>query len=288
MMGPDGVMKKLAENPTVDSFEVTVFPEDPKLPPTHATAKLWRKGSDRALTYTAHLSEWKVGSNPNWNTRPRHMLYIRALKQVARQVIHGLPFDEDERAMMHEIDVTPETEKPKRDKAPAKTGAAAAVSDEKAKSGAKRADAGKVVDGDFQMAQKPKESATTLEDKESRTFVCRVLKFTPAMIKSSGIDHPSVRAELDGEFKGNVVHLGGATAVGTKDGVTLHPNSAYQLDKPVVITLVGKKRNPKIEDGNEIPQPNAILVESVKLAEVATQPAPAETAAAPASSDSID
>ncbi len=107
IMGPDGVFKKLAEHPEVDSWETTVYPEDPLQTPTHAVSKIWRKGRDKPLTKTCILSEWKVNSNPNWNTRQRHMLELRTLKQNARQIIHGIPFDEDERHMMGEINVTP-------------------------------------------------------------------------------------------------------------------------------------------------------------------------------------
>ncbi len=106
MIGPDGVYKKLTEHPEVESWESAVFPEDVTLPPTHAIAKLWRKGRDKPLTYTAVLSEWKVDSNPNWKTRPRHMLGLRALKHCARQIIHGLPYDEDDRVIMREAIAT--------------------------------------------------------------------------------------------------------------------------------------------------------------------------------------
>lgn len=133
MMGPDGVFKKLAEHPDVDSWEVEVFPADVSVPPTHAVARIWRKGRDKALTFTALLSEWQVAANPNWKTRPRHMLHIRALKQCARQVIHGIPFDEDERQIA-EINVTPGAEQtqtaPERPKVSRRGGAAAAAASE--------------------------------------------------------------------------------------------------------------------------------------------------------------
>ncbi len=107
MMGPDGVYKKLTENPNVESWETVVYPEDVALPPTHAVTRIYRKGVERPLAYTALLSEWKVGANPNWNSRPRHMLSLRSLKQCARMIIHGIPFDEDERSIMQAIDVGP-------------------------------------------------------------------------------------------------------------------------------------------------------------------------------------
>jgi hypothetical protein len=116
IMGPDGVYKKLMEHPEVDSWETEVFPTDVTVPPTHAITKIWRKGRERPLQYTALLSEWKVGSNPNWNSRARHMLSIRSLKQCARQIIHGIPGDEDDRVIMGEINVTPEA--PKVERAP--------------------------------------------------------------------------------------------------------------------------------------------------------------------------
>ncbi len=281
MMGPDGVFKKLSENPNVEGWEVTVFPEDQTKPPTHAVAKLWRKGIERPLTYTAVLSEWKMNANPNWASRPRHMLTIRALKQVARQVIHGIPFDEDERQMMQEIDVTPPGETPKREQAPAKatptTGAAGAVEEKKTTPAP--------VDGDFTMATKSGEPVTTLADKESRTFTCKVVEFTTAWIDSGGASHASVRVQLDGEFKGNAIHLGGATA--NQTDVTLPPiaNPAYVVGKTVAITLLGKKRNPTIDPVTkaETPRPSAILVEAVKAVDEVVAPA-AETPA-PATSE---
>lgn len=133
MMGPDGVFKKLAEHPEVDSWETTIFPEDVLVPPTHAITKIWRKGRERPLSYTAVLTEWRVNANGNWQSRTRHMLGLRSLKQCARQIIHGIPFDEDERIIMGEINVTPATtqeqEQPTRTVPPprAKKGIAAVV-----------------------------------------------------------------------------------------------------------------------------------------------------------------
>ncbi len=132
MMGPDGVYKKLCEHPDVDTWKTDVFPEDVSLPPTHAVTQIWRKGRERPLSYTAILSEWKVQSNPNWGSRPRHMLGIRSLKQCARQIIHGVPHDEDERVIMGETDITMKVrEIPKADMSqlPAPTVATAAATE---------------------------------------------------------------------------------------------------------------------------------------------------------------
>lgn len=106
MMGPDGVYKKLMEHPAVEAWDTKVFPEDPEKPVTHATTTIYLKGKDHVISYTAYLGEWKVGSNPNWNSRPRHMLGLRSLKQAARQVIHGLPYDEDDKVIGDLINVT--------------------------------------------------------------------------------------------------------------------------------------------------------------------------------------
>jgi hypothetical protein len=107
MLGPDGVFKKLFEHPDIDSWECVSFPAiEASLQPTHATMTIWRKGRDKPLTKTCLLSEWKIQSNPNWSTRTRHMLELRTIKQGARMIIHGLPFDEDERQIMGEMNVT--------------------------------------------------------------------------------------------------------------------------------------------------------------------------------------
>lgn len=117
--GPDGIFKMLDKRigaGVLDGYECTVFPEDMTQKPTHATATIWRKGSDHPSKYTALLSEWNVSSNPNWGSRPRHMLWIRALKQCARQVIHGIPMDEDEVTISDMRNVTPEGDSQKIDR----------------------------------------------------------------------------------------------------------------------------------------------------------------------------
>lgn len=106
IMGPSGVYKKLVEHPEVDSWETEVFPADVSLPPTHAVTKIYRKGREKPLQYMALLSEWKINSNPNWSSRPRHMLALRSLKHCANQIIHGIPYDEDDRVIMAMQNVT--------------------------------------------------------------------------------------------------------------------------------------------------------------------------------------
>jgi hypothetical protein len=102
MMGPDGVMKKLSEMKGV-TYECIVYPEDVTQPPTHATAKIYVEGKERPYTYTAVYSEWATS---NWGKKPRHWNWLRALKQCARQVIHGLPLDEEEITLGGMVNVT--------------------------------------------------------------------------------------------------------------------------------------------------------------------------------------
>lgn len=114
ILGPDGVMKKLDEHIAtnkLEGYECVVYPEDVTQKPTHAVATIHRKGA-RAATYTALFSEWVVGNSPVWTSKPRHMLWMRAIKQCARQVIHGLPMDAEEYAQAEMTNVTPAGEQP--------------------------------------------------------------------------------------------------------------------------------------------------------------------------------
>lgn len=94
MIGPDGIFTLLAGNKEIEGWSTKHETIDEEAACT-AIIKHKRLGE---ITKTVFLGEWKIDSNPNWKTRPRHMLEIRALKQCARQVIHGIPFDEDDRS----------------------------------------------------------------------------------------------------------------------------------------------------------------------------------------------
>ena len=76
ILGPDGMFKLLSERTDVDSWETQVFPEDVALPPTHAITKIWRKGIERPISYTAVFSEWnatvkKAKTKANRPTTPK-------------------------------------------------------------------------------------------------------------------------------------------------------------------------------------------------------------------------
>lgn len=118
ILGPDGVFKKLDEFITsgkLTGFECEVH-MSPDGKPERAEATIHRGGDNKPAKYTAYFSEWCVTSNPNWQARPRHMLWVRAIKQAARQVIHGLPMDADEYeiAQMQNVTGTAEPVAPDR------------------------------------------------------------------------------------------------------------------------------------------------------------------------------
>jgi hypothetical protein len=271
IMGPDGVFKKLMEHPQVDSWEVIVYPEnDVSVAPTHATAFIWRKGTDRPLKYTALFSEWKINSNPNWNTRPRHMLGLRALKHCARQIIHGIPGDEDDRHIMGEINVTPSTDSTPAVERPAPpkraTKGAAAVVEASNKNAAidvvttpatpasnptpaaqeppKQTEAPKT-EAPPPPAPKPAEKVaekttgprTTLIGEEEFVCTVEVKKIFALMINVSNVPTPSVQAVVDGEFSGNVFEFGGAV----KDGEAgLKPQTHWVVGAKVKLLLFGR------------------------------------------------
>lgn len=128
IIGPDGVFSLLSNNSDIEGWTTKHEKIDGEDACT-ATIKHKRLGD---LSKTVFLSEWKVPNNPNWVSRPRHMLEIRALKQCARQVIHGIPFDEEEK-VTSEINVTgtdgenQQAEVEKRPSAPARRGSAKAA-----------------------------------------------------------------------------------------------------------------------------------------------------------------
>lgn len=247
MMGPDGVFKKLAEKEDIESWEVTVYPDDPARVPTHAVAKIWRRGREHPLTFTAYFAEWKMNSNPNWNSRPRHMLTIRALKQCARQIIHGIPFDEDERAMLNVTSSTSGTSgasdqpAPTRPTPPARQGGVKAAKEAAAKEA--DADADKVVETvatevvDDRPLPEPAPEAqkepdpetqpdpgadeakprTQLMAGETTEVVVRVEESKIYTISKK----PSIIAKVVGAFTGTVFHVGGADNPAWKAGGTV-------------------------------------------------------------------
>lgn len=262
MMGPDGVYKKLMEHPSVDSWDTKVFPEDGSGSPTHATTNIYLKGKDHPISYTAYFSEWKVQSNPNWTTRPRHMLGLRSLKQAARQVIHGLPYDEDDKVIGDLINVTPASEgsgpveQRKEPPARSKKGVAAAVENAKTENATVNVEttvvpekekpaekAAEKVEDKQAPAANEKPTAVVIED--AKTVTIEGLRIVSAETKVVNGKPNSVQATVEGPtYSGTVYHFSGG-------------GPAWESKDPVTLTITGKK----LKDGRIVP-----LVDSIKLA----------------------
>lgn len=97
MIGPDGIYCLLANHPDIAGWDVEEkqFDKDGNI--VSVTGKIHLKSSpDYPRKKTVYFSEWNMPSNPNWKSRPVHMLETRAIKQCARMVIHGIPMDKEE------------------------------------------------------------------------------------------------------------------------------------------------------------------------------------------------
>lgn len=268
IMGPAGVYKKLAEHPEVLSWETTVFPEDVALPPTHAVTEIFRKGRDKPLKYTALLSEWKVDSNPNWRTRPRHMLSLRSLKHCAAQIIHGIPGDEDDRVIAGEVNVTPAAE-------PAVTRAEPPVRARKGANAAKANEAAAIEVTATTVAPEPaktepvpekpamdataaaqqvaapepvteaevvtpsaSQSRTSLADAEDFTANCTVISADKIVIRKEGVATESVTVQLEGEYTGVAYHMGGTLGKPWTNGIGVRVTLRGKLAKKANIVQV--------------------------------------------------
>lgn len=269
--GPDGVLKKLDERITdgkLDGYECAVYPEDVTLPPTHAIAKIFRTGKDaHPSMFTAIYKEWVVSSNGNWASRPRHMLWLRAIKQCARQVIHGVPFDEDDVKIGDMVNVTPDAAPTIPDRPPPpprqKKGVST-VADSKPADKAIEAEivppsapvleqtppkpeptpAPAPVAAPVQAARpaNPKLPRASLNPDEKATFVCKVEKVFCLFVTAAGVKHASVQANVLGDFVGQVTHLGGAQD--NKGAIGEPVSAAWKDGATVTLNLEGKTFKP--------------------------------------------
>ena len=109
MIGPDGIFTLLSNNPDIvkqaDGGPAWYTEQGKEGNEDICTAYI-NHATKGLLKKKIYLSEWVVSSNPNWQSRRRHMAEVRALKQCARQVVHGVPLDEDERALAEMVNVT--------------------------------------------------------------------------------------------------------------------------------------------------------------------------------------
>lgn len=276
MMGPDGVYKKLMEHPSVASWKTKVYPEDANVPPTHAETIIYLKGAagaegePRTIEYTAYFNEWKVGSNPNWNARPRHMLGLRSLKQAARQVIHGLPYDEDDKTIGDLINVTPAADTAAGSAAPERPPAkerskrgVASVAENPAKTDTPATDtkggtSAPVIDvpatvvetpANPPAAEKPVEQARPTETvKQDVKPAAQVTNSTPAVVqledgKEVTVEGLSVERFIKKPING-IENSIEAEVKGAFTGKVYHlggAGPAWQIENPVTLRILGKK-----------------------------------------------
>lgn len=267
ILGPDGVFKKLDEmvsSGKLAGFECEVE-NDKDGKPLCAHATIYRVGDQKPAKYTAWFSEWSVTSNPNWQSRPRHMLWVRAIKQAARQVIHGLPMDADEYAIAEMQNVTgtadapadvPAKERPAPKPRQAK--GAAAVVENRAPAAAEKVaatiDAEIVPPEEVKAAQEPAKAAekepvkevqhvrATLNDGETYETTLTVETVSPLIANLPAADGtrkptPSVRVKGRGGFIGEFYHFSGATG----EGEALTPLPIWTVGNAVKVKLSAKK-----------------------------------------------
>ncbi len=291
ILGPDGVLKKLDElisGGKLEGYECVVYPEDVALKPTHATATIYRQGSTKPAVYTAIFTEWVVGQSPTWSAKPRHMLWIRALKQCARQVIHGLPMDADEYKLSQMLNVTESDEatspatvvEPKQERAPvrerAKKGAAAIQENPKEivtevqnvtppdiqqQMQAREEKLVKPVETEVakpadqppakEQASAGVESRAFLKPDEKITAQVEVVSSEALIANKAGQPIPSVEASVKGGFTGTILHIGGAE--GNPPVLPAH----WKAGSKIEVVLFGRA----LKSGKVRPE-----VESVKLA----------------------
>lgn len=261
------------------------------------------KGEDepRTITLDVPLAR-KINKNGQININPdQQMCYIGARLWARRhtsELMLGV-YTPDEIDPDEPTNVTGTADVPDRPEAPAKatTGAAAAVAEgavhKKTRGPGKKNEAAKIVEGEFAMGDKapvtPAKVFTTLADGQTETLLCTIERYTTAIIESGGQKQPSVRVALKGGFEGDVIHLGGATQTfDADDKPILTPLPAYQVEKPVLIGLIGRARKPSVDPVTKVEtaRPPAILVTKIELApEQAAPPAPAAESPAPATSE---
>lgn len=286
MIGPDGIYTMLANNSDI------VAQKDGG--PAYYTEHGIENGKETCTAYINHkikgllkktiwVDEWVVSSNPNWASRRHHMAEIRALKQAARLVIHGIPADSDEHAIGEMMNVTPEEQEPmKRAPAPKRQpkGAAAIVEAEPVTEAAvvppaetpkatpeQIAAAAELAKGDQGNANgdtgvpytphvAPVEPRAFLKDGEEITAQVEVVEATGMFITKDKVLTASVQLKLKGDFVGTAYHIGG----GIKDGDGVKPAAPWVVGALVTAKLFGKLNN---KAGGKV----QVFCESVESAE---------------------
>lgn len=102
----DGWLTLMNRHPAYDGHEIEdVHDKDGNI--VSSTITVWRKDRTRPCKLTLYLSEWRVGSSPQWQSKPRWMLHVKCIKQAARVFFNfaGL-VDEFEAEEIHSVSVT--------------------------------------------------------------------------------------------------------------------------------------------------------------------------------------
>ena len=260
MIGPDGIFTLLANNPDIvkqDDGGPAWYTEQAKEGAEDVCTAYINHATKGLLKKKIYLAEWVVGSNPNWQSRRRHMADVRALKQCARQVIHGIPFDEDERTIAEMVNVTntatqapAEPPPPRPDPAKlrrGRQGPSASQTTEPAKTETINVDATPAPEV-AQSSTPPKADApkasepaltvaprTTLEKKEELVGV--QVKVVSAAYENFGEESLPVHgvvAKVTGGWEGDVYDLAGGM-MGSQAG----PDGVKQVGKPLPIWTPG-------------------------------------------------
>jgi hypothetical protein len=83
MVGLDGWIRQCQSNPMYDGMDPPLYEFDESGKPMSCTTTIYRKDQSHPTSYTAFLSEW-VKNSPPWQVQPRHMLYVKSLKNCIR------------------------------------------------------------------------------------------------------------------------------------------------------------------------------------------------------------
>ena len=256
IIGPDGIFSLIGSNPDIVA--------QPDNGPAWYTEAEVENGEQIVTAYINHrtkgllrkkiyIKEWTVSSNPNWQSRPRHMAEIRALKQCARQIIHAIPMDEDERAIAEMKNVTGTAETPPERPDPAalkrnKQGPSAAKTitaetppaDPTPPATPAQTPAAETPPAAEKPVEKAPPTPTVLTKDQRVTAKVRVVSARyESFGKKDGPQTPGCIAVVEGEFNGEVYDNTGKGAWVAQDGApVLH--GLWQSKDAIILTIVGK------------------------------------------------
>lgn len=83
MVGLDGWITIVNNNPQFDGYETTVQFDDKNMP-FSATCTMWRKDRTRPTVKTIYMNEWRKPASTVWQSMPIHFIEMRAYIQCAR------------------------------------------------------------------------------------------------------------------------------------------------------------------------------------------------------------